>query len=80
MSRSRSALTSSWWYWGRPAAENPRCCASIAGLETIDAGEIEIDGARVDHLPPGKRGVAMVFQGYALYPAHDGTRATSPSA
>src|SRR3984957_18378018 len=40
----------------------------IAGLETIDAGEIEIDGARVDHLPPGKRGVAMVFQGYALYP------------
>jgi len=41
---------------------------AIAGLETIDAGEIEIDGARVDHLPPGKRGVAMVFQGYALYP------------
>jgi multiple sugar transport system ATP-binding protein len=40
----------------------------IAGLETIDAGEIEIDGARVDHLPPGKRGIAMVFQGYALYP------------
>jgi multiple sugar transport system ATP-binding protein len=40
----------------------------IAGLETIDAGEIEIDGTRVDHLPPGKRGVAMVFQGYALYP------------
>jgi multiple sugar transport system ATP-binding protein len=40
----------------------------IAGLETIDAGEIEIAGARVDHLPPGKRGVAMVFQSYALYP------------
>ena len=41
---------------------------AIAGLESIDSGAIEIDGQRVDHLPPGKRGVAMVFQGYALYP------------
>ena len=41
---------------------------AIAGLESIDSGEIEIDGQRVEHLPPGKRGVAMVFQGYALYP------------
>jgi len=41
---------------------------AIAGLESIDSGAIEIDGRRVDHLPPGKRGVAMVFQGYALYP------------
>jgi multiple sugar transport system ATP-binding protein len=41
---------------------------AIAGLETIDAGEILIDGARVDRLAPGKRGVAMVFQSYALYP------------
>ena len=40
----------------------------IAGLEPIDSGIIEIDGRRVDHLPPGQRGVAMVFQGYALYP------------
>ena len=40
----------------------------IAGLESISGGSIEINGARVDHLPPGKRGVAMVFQGYALYP------------
>jgi multiple sugar transport system ATP-binding protein len=40
----------------------------IAGLESIDAGAIEIDGRRVEHLPPGERGVAMVFQGYALYP------------
>ncbi len=40
----------------------------IAGLEAIDSGEIEIDGQRVDRLPPGQRGVAMVFQGYALYP------------
>lgn len=41
---------------------------AIAGLEAIDSGAIEIDGQRVDHLPPGKRSVAMVFQGYALYP------------
>ena len=40
----------------------------IAGLETLDAGEIRIRGRRVDDLPPGERGVAMVFQNYALYP------------
>jgi multiple sugar transport system ATP-binding protein len=41
---------------------------AIAGLESIDSGAIEIEGKRVDHLTPGKRGVAMVFQSYALYP------------
>jgi multiple sugar transport system ATP-binding protein len=41
---------------------------AIAGLESIDSGSIEIGGQRVDQLPPGQRGVAMVFQGYALYP------------
>jgi multiple sugar transport system ATP-binding protein len=40
----------------------------IAGLETADEGEVWIEGERVDKLPPGKRGVAMVFQHYALYP------------
>jgi multiple sugar transport system ATP-binding protein len=40
----------------------------IAGLETVDSGEIRINGSRIDHLPPGKRDVAMVFQSYALYP------------
>jgi len=40
----------------------------IAGLETTDTGTIHIDGERVDRLPPGRRGVAMVFQNYALYP------------
>ena len=40
----------------------------IAGLEELDAGEISIGGKRVDNLPPGARGVAMVFQHYALYP------------
>jgi multiple sugar transport system ATP-binding protein len=40
----------------------------IAGLEDITAGELFIDGDRVNDLPPAKRGVAMVFQSYALYP------------
>ncbi|GES46591.1 carbohydrate ABC transporter ATP-binding protein (CUT1 family) [Rhizobium sp. ERR 922] len=40
----------------------------IAGLETITSGEIWIGGKRVDQLPPGERGVSMVFQSYALYP------------
>jgi multiple sugar transport system ATP-binding protein len=40
----------------------------IAGLETADAGEVRLDGRRIDTLPPGERGVAMVFQHYALYP------------
>jgi multiple sugar transport system ATP-binding protein len=40
----------------------------VAGLEPIDAGEIALDGQRIDRLPPGRRGVAMVFQTYALYP------------
>src|SRR5687768_9215908 len=40
----------------------------IAGLESADAGEIRLEGKRIDGLPPGERGVAMVFQHYALYP------------
>lgn len=40
----------------------------IAGLETADGGEVILDGRRIDTLPPGDRGVAMVFQHYALYP------------
>jgi multiple sugar transport system ATP-binding protein len=40
----------------------------IAGLETLDEGEVRLDGERIDRLPPGARGVAMVFQHYALYP------------
>ena len=40
----------------------------IAGLETADAGEVWLDGRRIDQLPPGERSVAMVFQHYALYP------------
>ncbi len=40
----------------------------IAGLEALDGGEVRLDGQRIDRLAPGKRGVAMVFQHYALYP------------
>ena len=40
----------------------------IAGLETIDSGRLLIGGAESQHLPPGQRNVAMVFQNYALYP------------
>jgi multiple sugar transport system ATP-binding protein len=40
----------------------------IAGLETITSGELSVDGVRCNDLPPAERGVAMVFQSYALYP------------
>src|SRR6185436_19141800 len=40
----------------------------IAGLETITSGELQIDGKRCNDLPPSDRGIAMVFQSYALYP------------
>lgn len=40
----------------------------IAGLEEITEGEISIAGEVVNDIPPSKRGIAMVFQSYALYP------------
>ena len=40
----------------------------IAGLEDLSGGRIEIDGRDVTNEPPAKRGLAMVFQSYALYP------------
>jgi multiple sugar transport system ATP-binding protein len=40
----------------------------IAGLESISAGEVAIDGERANELGPSERGAAMVFQNYALYP------------
>ena len=40
----------------------------IAGLEDITSGEMVIDGQVVNNVPPSKRGIAMVFQSYALYP------------
>jgi multiple sugar transport system ATP-binding protein len=40
----------------------------IAGLEDITGGELRIDGALSNMVPPDRRGLAMVFQSYALYP------------
>nr|WP_316653019.1 sn-glycerol-3-phosphate ABC transporter ATP-binding protein UgpC [uncultured Gellertiella sp.] len=40
----------------------------IAGLEDISAGELSIGGTVVNDVDPSKRGIAMVFQSYALYP------------
>ncbi|MFX4377247.1 ATP-binding cassette domain-containing protein, partial [Acinetobacter baumannii] len=41
---------------------------TIAGLEGIDAGDLLIGETRVNDVVPAKRGSAMVFQSYALYP------------
>ena len=40
----------------------------IAGLEPISGGTLLIDGQRMNEVPAAKRGIAMVFQSYALYP------------
>ncbi len=40
----------------------------IAGLDQQSAGDIAIDGQPMNAVPPAKRGIAMVFQSYALYP------------
>ena len=40
----------------------------IAGLEDVTAGDLMIDGAQMNDVLPAKRGIAMVFQSYALYP------------
>lgn len=40
----------------------------IAGLESPSGGEIHLGNNNITHLPPGKRGLSMVFQSYALFP------------
>jgi multiple sugar transport system ATP-binding protein len=40
----------------------------VAGLESVSEGDIQIDGQRMNDTPPARRGVAMVFQSYALFP------------
>ena len=40
----------------------------MAGLEDLTSGKIQIDGIDVTDVAPSKRGLAMVFQSYALYP------------
>ena len=48
----------------------------IAGLERITAGTLSIDHQIVNDVPAKDRDIAMVFQSYALYPAHDGAATT----
>jgi len=43
----------------------------IAGLEDITSGDLHIGARRVNDVPPAERGIAMVFQSYALYPHMD---------
>ena len=40
----------------------------VAGLETINSGELRIGGQKMNDVAPAQRGVAMVFQSYALFP------------
>ena len=40
----------------------------ICGLDDVTAGSLAIDGEVVNDVPPARRGIAMVFQSYALYP------------
>ena len=40
----------------------------IAGLEDITAGDMQLDGQRINEIPPQERDIGMVFQSYALYP------------
>ena len=40
----------------------------ICGLETVSSGEMLIDGQVINHVPAARRGLALVFQSYALYP------------
>lgn len=41
---------------------------TVAGFIRAEAGRVLVDGAAIDHLPPGRRGVGIVFQSYALFP------------
>ena len=44
------------------------CLMMLAGFEAPSAGEIRVNGAPVDGVPPDKRGIGVVFQNYALFP------------
>ena len=43
----------------------------IAGLETLDSGQVSVDGEDVTHVPPHLRGFGLMFQEYALFPHKD---------
>jgi multiple sugar transport system ATP-binding protein len=52
---------------GYPGAGKTTTLKTIAGLEMPDQGHIYIDEEQVDHIYPGDRDIAMVFQNLALY-------------
>ncbi len=53
---------------GPSGCGKPTVLRLIAGLEQITSGDLLFDGDRVNNVIPSKRGIAMVFQSYALYP------------
>ncbi|MGE5819194.1 MAG: ABC transporter ATP-binding protein [Deltaproteobacteria bacterium] len=53
---------------GESGCGKPTMLRLIAGLETPDSGTLFIDDIPVNDVPPGKRGVQMIFQNYALWP------------
>jgi multiple sugar transport system ATP-binding protein len=63
-----SSSASSSPFWGPSGSGKSTLLRIVAGLETLDSGEVWLEGRRIDQLPPGQRDVAMVFQHYALYP------------
>ncbi len=44
------------------------CLMMLAGFETATHGDIRLGGKNINHIPPHKRGIGMVFQNYALFP------------
>jgi putative spermidine/putrescine transport system ATP-binding protein len=44
------------------------CLMMLAGFETATHGEIQLDGRPINHVPPYRRDIGMVFQSYALFP------------
>lgn len=53
---------------GPPGAGKSSTLKMIAGVEAVSEGELLFDGQVMNHVPPNKRDVAMVFESYALYP------------
>jgi len=61
-------MASSWSLSAHRAVANLTMLRMVAGLESITAGDLLIDGQKVNERGPAERGAAMVFQSYALYP------------
>lgn len=53
---------------GPSGAGKTTLCRVVAGLETPDEGSVRFGGEPMDHVPPGRRRVAFMFESYALYP------------